>query len=70
MQPAMIDPAPKTSPAPPAADLVGRVRRFGPYGVLYKVIAIVSPAEVRIRVITTGEVAAYPIADVLTDPED
>jgi hypothetical protein len=69
MQHTMTGPTPKTKPAPPA-DLVGRVRRFGPRGVLYEVIALVSQEEVRIRVIATGEVAAYPIADVLTDPED
>ncbi len=69
MQPAVTNRTFKTKPAPPA-NLVGRVRRFGPQGVLYEVIALVSPEEVRIRVISTGEVAAYPIADVLTDPED
>lgn len=51
-------------------DLVGRVRRFGPRGVPYEVLAVVSAHEVRIRVITTGEVVDYPIADVLADPED
>jgi hypothetical protein len=70
MQHTMTGPAPKTKTAPPPADLVGRVRRFGPRGVLYEVIALVSPEEVRIRVITTGEVTTYAIADVLTDPED
>jgi hypothetical protein len=49
---------------------LGWVRRFGPRGVLYEVIAILSADEVRIRVLTTGEEADYAIADLLTDPED
>ena len=49
---------------------LGWVRRFGPRGVLYEVIGVVSPGEVRIRVLMTGEEADYPIADLLTDPED
>ncbi len=54
-------------PAPPA--YLGWVRRFGPRGVPYEVIAILSADEVRIRVLTTGEEADYAIADLLTDPE-
>lgn len=49
---------------------LGWVRRFGPRGVLYEVIGAVSPDEVRIRVLTTGEEADYPIADLVNDPED
>jgi hypothetical protein len=49
---------------------LGWVRRFGPRGVLYEVIAILSADEVRIRVLTTGEEADYAIADLLADPED
>ncbi len=49
---------------------LGWVRRFGPRGVPYEVIGAVSPSEVRIRVLTTGEEADYAIADLLTDPED
>ena len=52
-----------------ATDL-GWVRRFGPRGVPYEVIAILSPKEVRIRVLTTGEEVDYGIADLLNDPED
>jgi len=51
-------------------DLVGLVRRFGPRGVPYEVLAMQSRDEVKIRVIPTGEETTYPITDVLTDPED
>lgn len=50
--------------------LVGLVRRFGSGGVPYEVVGEVSDDEVCIRVITTGEICNYPVADVLTDPED
>ena len=53
-----------------SAQLVGQVRRFGPLGVIYEIIGIVSPSEALIRVITTGEEAAYPIAHILSDPVD
>ena len=54
----------------PHSDLVGRVRRFGPKGVPYEVLEVVSADEVMIRVITTGESTRYPIKDILADPED
>jgi hypothetical protein len=50
--------------------LVGTVRRFGPRGVPYEVIAVTSRDDVLIRVIPTGEETTYPIAHVLADPED
>lgn len=59
----------KAKPSP-HAELVGRVRRFGPRGVPYEVLKVVSTEDVLIRVITTGEETAYPIEAVLTDPED
>jgi hypothetical protein len=52
------------------ADIVGSVHRFGPRGVPYEVIAVLSPTELRIRVITTGEETTYALADFLADPED
>lgn len=54
----------------PPADIVGSVHRFGPRGVPYEVIAVLSPDELRIRVITTGEETTYALADFLADPED
>jgi Family of unknown function (DUF5397) len=51
-------------------DLIGAVRRFGPHGVPYEVLSIVSADEVLIRVISTGEETTYRTADVLADPED
>ena len=51
-------------------NLVGQVRRFGQYGVLYEVIGIASIAEAVIHVITTGEETTYPIAHILNDPLD
>lgn len=54
----------------PSPVLVGKVRRFGHHGVPYEVIAVLSPDEVKIRVITTGEETSYLLADLLNDPED
>lgn len=72
MHPVTPQPAPLASKTTmsTASELVGCVRRFGKRGVPYEVIAVASPKEVRIRVIPTGEETNYPIADVLTDPED
>lgn len=49
---------------------LGWIRRFGSRGVLYEVIALLPPNDVRIRVISTGEEATYRVADLLNDPED
>jgi hypothetical protein len=54
----------------PRRDYLGWVRRFGPRGVPYEVIAILSSKEVSIRVLTTGEEVDYDVADLLNDPED
>jgi Family of unknown function (DUF5397) len=53
-----------------SASYVGQVRRFGVHGILYEVIAAASADDVKIRIISTGEITTYPIADVLSDPED
>ena len=54
----------------PAQAFVGKIRRFGVYGVLYEVLAIVAPDMARIRVIDTGEVTDYRLDRLLADPED
>jgi hypothetical protein len=66
----MTGPTPKTKPAPPPADLVGRVRRFGTQGVLYEVLEMVGADKVRIRVLDTSEELTYPLAKTLSDPRD
>jgi hypothetical protein len=48
--------------------LLGDVRRFGPYGPAYEVIADRPGADVTVRVIESGETLAYPRTDVLVDP--
>ena len=54
----------------PAGVVVGQVRRFGSRGVPYEVISVLSPQDIRIRVLTTGEEATYSVVDLLADPED
>ena len=71
MLPAMSKPTPfRSQSVAENEELVGWVRRFGPRGVPYEVIAIASADEVTIRVMTTGEVTTYPTAHVRADPED
>ncbi len=48
--------------------LVGSIRRFGSYGVLYEVLKEIDEKSARIRVLETGEETAYPIKDIATDP--
>jgi hypothetical protein len=48
---------------------VGVIRRFGTDGVLYEVLRVMDAQTVMIRVLTTGEETTYPIAHVLTDPQ-
>jgi hypothetical protein len=54
----------------PPEHYLGWVRRFGPAGVPYEVIRVLSRDEVCIRVITTGEETTYAVSDLLSDPED
>jgi Family of unknown function (DUF5397) len=56
------------TPAPPS--LVGHVRRFGPYGVLYEIVRILDDKRALIRVIDTGEETPYSLNEILTDPTD
>jgi Family of unknown function (DUF5397) len=56
------------TPTPPS--LVGHVRRFGPYGVLYEVVKILDDKRALIRVIDTGEETPYSLEEILTDPID
>lgn len=56
------------TPTPPS--LVGRVRRFGPYGVLYEVVKILDDKRALIRVIDTGEETPYLLDKILADPTD
>ena len=57
-------------PGEAAARLVGEWRRFGRYGPRYQVLSIESDTEAKIKVHTSGEIAFYPISDLLADPED
>lgn len=61
-----------TPPPPPRQPpvLIGEVRRFGAYGILYEVIGIVNADTVRIRVLDTNEELSYALAKTLNDPRD
>ena len=48
--------------------LVGRVRRFGPHGVLYEVVKILDDRRALIRVIDTGEEMPYALTKISADP--
>jgi uncharacterized protein DUF5397 len=50
--------------------LLGHVRRFGPYGVLYEVAKILDDKRALIRVIDTGEETLYSLDKILADPTD
>ena len=52
------------------ARLVGQVRRFGTYGVLYEILERVDDAKFKIRVLDTGEELAYPLTKIVLDPRD
>jgi hypothetical protein len=56
--------------AQPSPTLIGSVHRFGPYGVLYEVIAILDNKHAMVRVIDTGEEAPYALEKILNDPTD
>ena len=58
------------SRVPPESTLVGQIRRFGPHGVLYEIIAMVGEENARIRVIETGEELDYPVRKIMEDPDD
>jgi hypothetical protein len=60
--------SPQQALAALASAHVGVVRRFGPDGVLYEVIDIVDLQTALVRVLTSGEEAKYPLADVIADP--
>ncbi|MHB8860469.1 MAG: DUF5397 family protein [Minisyncoccota bacterium] len=49
---------------------IGMVRRFGENGVLYEVMRPIDDSSVMIRVLDTGEEAAYPVAEVRRDPAE
>jgi hypothetical protein len=50
--------------------LIGTVRRFGPDGVLYEIIAILDNKLAMVRVIDTGEEAPYALDKIFADPTD
>ena len=54
----------------PVGKVVGEIRRFGAFGILYIVIGQAGVHELRIRVLDTGEELDYTIAEFLKDPED
>jgi hypothetical protein len=47
---------------------VGEIRRFGPVGPAYEVVAVKSSGDVEICVIESGERLDYGLADFLADP--
>ncbi len=50
------------------AGYAGQVRRFGPHGPAYEVIAVQRTGDLEIEVIQSGERATYALADFLADP--
>jgi hypothetical protein len=50
--------------------LVGRVRRFGSYGVLYEVVTILDDKHALVRVVDTGEETPYSLEKIFADPTD
>jgi hypothetical protein len=55
---------------PTPSSLVGHVRRFGSYGVLYEIVRILDDRRALIRVIDTGEETPYLLEKILADPSD
>ena len=55
---------------PTPSSLVGHVRRFGPYGVLYEIVRIFYDKRALIRVIDTGEETPYSLDKILADPTE
>lgn len=53
-----------------APSLVGSIRRFGPSGVVYEVVADIDGTTALIRILETGEETRYRIADILRDPTE
>lgn len=51
----------------PSSSFVGDVRRFGPHGPAYEVLAA-TDRDVDIVVIESGERLRYPLIDMLADP--
>ncbi len=49
--------------------LIGAYKRIGHFGPAYEVLRILSRDEAVIVLIETGEELAYPIQDILTDPD-
>ena len=57
------------SPATPG-QLIGQVRRFGSFGVLYEVLEPINETHFLVRVLDTGEELAYPLTKIVIDPRD
>ena len=51
-------------------ELVGTVRRFGTFGVLYEIVRRINDTSMWIKVLDTGEELAYPTAKIQLDPRD
>jgi Family of unknown function (DUF5397) len=47
---------------------VGQVRRFGPYGPAYEVVAVHGDGDLEIEVVQSGESVRYALTDFLSDP--
>ncbi len=57
----------------PLDSILGSFRTFGPVGPTYEVLCVAgadtgSDVKLTVRVVTTGEMLDYPLADILTDP--
>jgi hypothetical protein len=56
--------------SPISPTLVGTIRRFGPHGVLYKIIRLLDDKHALIRVIDTGEETSYALDKIISDPSN
>lgn len=63
----MLQNAEHTQEIPP---IIGSYRRFGEYGVVYKVLSELGADQVKIRVLETDEETAYPLEDAYQDPAE
>ena len=50
-------------------DLIGVLKTFGEFGPAYEVLRIIDETEAWIIVPESGEELAYPISEILKDPE-
>jgi hypothetical protein len=48
--------------------MIGKIFRFGEFGVIYKVLSIVNDTKALIEVVESNEQFEYPIERIFSDP--